>query len=83
VAGLDPDSVSNHKQLQAFINQLRDDLAADPDSWESITLDDYLEAIEAWLHDLEGLYANLGKPWPPRATWEFMAALLVAGKVYE
>jgi hypothetical protein len=83
MALLDSDSVSNHKQLQAFINRLRDDLATNPDSWESVTLDDYLEAIEEWLHSLEGGYANLGRQWPPQATWEFMAAMLLAGKIYE
>ena len=78
-----PGSVSNHKQLQAFINQLRGDLATHPDTWESVTLEDYLEGIEAWLHDLAGLHRNLGKEWPPQATWEFMAAMLLAGKIYE
>ena len=55
MAGPDSESVSNHKWLQAFINRLRDDFATHPDSWESVTLDDHLEAIEAWLHDLDGV----------------------------
>ncbi|MBR5371003.1 MAG: hypothetical protein IK130_02195 [Oscillospiraceae bacterium] len=44
---------------------------------------DYLEALTAWAADSDGYYQNAGKPIPENINWDFIAALLYAGSIYE
>ena len=45
-----------------------------PGGWENWTLDEFLEALEAYAHDIS---------LPPQPTWDDFARLLLAGKGYE
>jgi len=44
--------INSKEDLIRFIRLLRRDLQINKDEWENITLEDYLEAIEAWLNDM-------------------------------
>jgi hypothetical protein len=58
------------------LRDLRRDLRDNPDEWQNHTLEDYLEAIEAWLEDTK-------ERAPHEPTWEFVAGLFAVGKIYE
>jgi hypothetical protein len=52
------------------------------DSWENVTLPEFLEAMGAWLRSYEHAYINMGRPVPDDP-WDVMAAALRAATVYE
>jgi len=45
-----------------------------------ITLEDYLEAMEAWINDMEGF---LNQPLPKVPSWKTIAAILITLSMYE
>lgn len=52
-------------------------------STEYRTLDSFLEALEAWVGDAPGWYANHGQELPADGDWTFMARALSAARFYE
>jgi len=58
------------------LRELRQDLLDHPQDWENHTLSDYLESLQAWLEDTR-------ERVPAEPSWDFIANLLGAGKIYE
>ncbi|KOS66335.1 hypothetical protein AEA09_16415 [Lysinibacillus contaminans] len=52
------ENIKSREDLIKFINHLRKDLQSNSAEWENITLEDYLEAMEAWINDMDGYYLN-------------------------
>lgn len=75
--------VSDFKMLAKFITALRLDMAAHPDSYESITLDDYLEALAAFSDDYDGYCTNKGLDASAPPSWKTFANLIYAAGIYE
>lgn len=69
-----PDVRSNEEFFR-FIEALIDDYGLAGESWENLTIPDFLEAMSAWVKD-KSVSA------PPDA-WELMAKMLYAGSRYE
>ncbi|MCR8630883.1 DUF7660 family protein [Paenibacillus radicis (ex Xue et al. 2023)] len=69
------DAVKTKDDLMIFIQVLRNDLQTNNDEWENITLEHYLESIEAWITDTTSL--------PNEPNWKSLAQIMYAGKVYE
>ena len=68
----------NLNQLSKYLQYLLKDLKKNPDTWENISLEDYLEAITAWLND--GGAKDMGQD----ALSPYQVAnLFYVGKVYE
>ena len=59
------------------VNYLIRDLEENPDSWENITLADYIEAMGRWFEDWCNKYD------PKEASWDLMVGLVMSGKIYE
>lgn len=77
------DSIKTARHLAEFICELRGSLDDGSHVWEHAELGPYLEAMAAWLDDMEGYYQNRNEPVPSRPDWAFMGKLLVAASVYE
>jgi hypothetical protein len=77
------DAIQSRKDLADFVRTLQHDLRNHPDSWENISLDDYLEALAAWVDDMDGYYRNQGRPVPSQPSWKTLAEILLAAKLYE
>jgi len=77
------EKVKTKKELIAFIKALRNDFKSNKDSWQNWTLEAYLESMEAWLNDGDGLLMNTGKKIEELSKWELVATILYAGKIYE
>jgi hypothetical protein len=65
------------------VKDLSRDFEERGDEWENITVPDYLEAISAWVTDMDGVYINEGEPVPTNVPWRFFARVLLAGTDYE
>ncbi|MEB9656614.1 hypothetical protein P4J32_03010, partial [Bacillus cereus] len=46
--------VDSKEKLVEFLFYLQKDFKENKDEWENITLEDYLESLEAWLNDCDG-----------------------------
>jgi hypothetical protein len=75
--------INSREHLADFIDSLRTDLLTHPEKWENATLEEYLEALAAWVRDMDGLYKNLGVPMPEAPDWRLIMAMLRAGRNYE
>lgn len=64
------DDVSSKEMLAAFVHDLRESLLTTPDSWENTTLESFLEALSAWVTDMDGYYINQGISPPNQPTWK-------------
>ena len=77
------DDVRSRDDLVASIRTLRKRIAAEPHRFENTTLDDYLEALAAWIADMDGWSRNHGEVMPDDATWRHVARMLTAAAHYE
>jgi hypothetical protein len=75
--------IRSREDLVAFIRALNKDLRDNPDSWENPTLDQFLEALGAWIADMDGYYINQGKAVPERVDWKIAGEMLMAASMYE
>ncbi|WP_159882785.1 DUF7660 family protein [Paenibacillus puerhi] len=67
--------VKTKDDLAEFIQSLRIDLRTNNDEWQNLTLDQYLESIEAWVKDTSSL--------PEVPNWNILAQIMYVGKSYE
>lgn len=75
--------IKTKQDLCQFVGALRADLAAHPERWENPTLDRFLEAMEAWIEDMESYYRNTGQPPDDPPTWKTFGDILMAAMMYE
>jgi hypothetical protein len=52
-------------------------------SWENSNLESYLEAMQAWIDDMDGYYKNRGTNVPVSNPWQLIADILHAATMYE
>lgn len=67
--------VKSKEDLIAFIHSLQVDLYTNPKDWENPSLENFLEAMGAWMTESERL---TDKP-----DWNSFAQILLAAKIYE
>ena len=80
----DPASISDRNSFCAFTEALAQDLRRNRASWENADLGRFLEALAAYLRDVDGYYANHGiAADPERPTWRLFADVLLGARVYE
>ncbi len=77
------DGICNRGDFIGFVNALRNDLKIHPEEWENSTLDNYFEALSAWIEDMDGYYKNQGLSVPKSPSWKNFAEMLLASKYYE
>jgi hypothetical protein len=80
---IDPWEVASRSDLAAFLEQLAEQAASDPDSIANRDLASYLSGAAGWAADLHGYFLNKGEPVPDEPTWALVAALFAAAAVYE
>lgn len=69
------DSIKNKEDFTKFIGLLRDDYKNNKNDWESWTLEDYLEALEA--------LCDSTKDIDDKPSWKDFALILWNATVYE
>lgn len=76
-------NISNREDLSKFVKALYVDLKNKPETWENATLEHYLEAMAAYIDDIDGKYSNMDKELPMQAVWKLFAEILISAKYYE
>lgn len=76
-------SIRSREDFVAFVRALSKDFKDNPQSWENDNLYRFLEALGAWVEDMDGYYRNQGKPAPQQLDWKTFGDMLMAAKVYE
>lgn len=71
-------NVGSKDDLIQFIKALRNDLEVNQSEWENLSLDHFLESIEAWMEDTKDRGYISDQP-----EWKSLAAILYMGKIYE
>ena len=77
-------SITSRTALAVFVDELRHEVVAHLEGVENATLENYLEALAAYLRDLPGFVQN--NRWPgtaDEASWALIAAVLAGAVVYE
>lgn len=75
--------IKTKDDLILFVLNLVADYRESPNSWENATLDSFLEALAAYLEDIDGFYRNQNREIPDKPTWGYIADLLMGAKYYE
>ena len=76
-------TINSREDLVLFLRALKQDFETNPNAWENINISSYLDAIAAWIEDMDGLYRNQGEEIPTYPTWKLIGAILFAAKFYE
>lgn len=77
------DEVRSSEDLAAFVRRLAEDLRTNPEKWENDKLGSFLEAMSAWIEDMDGYFQNRGEPVPTQPDWKLFARFLSAARFYE
>jgi hypothetical protein len=77
------ESVRSRDDLVEFVKALREDLRDNPECWENADLERFLEALGAWVKDMDGYYRSQGKPVPQQPDWKVVADMLMGASIYE
>ncbi|CCB90253.1 DUF7660 family protein [Simkania negevensis] len=67
----------------SFLKDLRKDYIENCSTWENKDIESFLEAMAAWLEDMDGFYANQGLPVPEKPDWRVFADIFMGAKLYE
>lgn len=77
------EDVNSKDDLACLVDQLRRDLESNPEAWENTDLVSFLEAMSAWLRDMDGYYQNRGELVLTSPTWRTIGEILLASRIYE
>ena len=77
------DQIDSREALVAFLRTLCHDWQQRPAEWENRDLASFLEAMAAWVADMDGYFQNQGERVPEQPTWKTLGQILLAARVYE
>jgi hypothetical protein len=77
------EEIQTREDLASFIIFLRKDLITNTSKWENSDLGSFLEAMSAWIRDMDGYYHNQGKPFSEDQPWKMIGEILFASRMYE
>jgi len=77
------ENVKTRTEFSEFVLALLKDFRDNQASWENQDLPSFLEAMSAWIEDMDGFYANQGKEIQTDIPWQIFADILFASRVYE
>ena len=75
--------IQSRKDFLTFLRALHYHLTERPGEWENRDLGSFLEALAAWVEDMDGFYQNAGEAVPGQPTWKTLGQMLLAARVYE
>src|SRR4051812_44304745 len=73
--------VASKQDFIRLVRELAEQHRQKPQEWENRDLPSYLEALAAWVEDMEGFYANQGQPLPDPPGWGTLGQALLAARV--
>jgi hypothetical protein len=70
-------------EFEGFLTDFVHSLDAEPDHWDNDNLALFLDAMHAWVVDMDGYFLGRGEALPVEASWQLFAQILLAARVYE
>ena len=77
------EAVRSREDLAAVVRSLVRQHADGQGNWENTDLGAYLEALAAWVEDMDGYFLNRGERTPSQPSWKTIAQILAAARIYE
>jgi hypothetical protein len=78
-----PAAANSREERAAFVRDLARTAQRNPEAWVNRDLPSYLEALAAFIGDMDGYFRNQGQDPPSRPDWSLIAKMLLAASVYE
>ncbi len=78
-----PENIETREDLVKFIGVLANESSSSSKNWENDDLPSFLEAMAAWIEDMDGYYQNKGEPMPSQPSWKTIGEILKAATRYE
>jgi len=78
-------NVKDRQSFLEFIEALKNEFRNNPESFENCAIDNFLDAIQAWVHDKhKWQIANNKNDYKlDNPDWMTIASMFLAGKIYE
>ena len=77
------DQIHSREEFVAFVRDLSKDFRDNNATWDNDTVELYLDALAAWVADMDGYYKNTGESAPIDINWKFIAMIINVAKYYE
>jgi hypothetical protein len=77
------EKIKTKEELADFVEKLRMSLNVAPVEWENPSLERFLEAMEAWIREIDRCAKNMSDKDISNPSWSTFAKILYAAKVYE
>jgi hypothetical protein len=74
------EKIQTRDDLALFIQHLIRDFRTCPERWENTSLEAYLEAVAAWINDMDGYYRHRGETIPRHLTRRHVGEILLAAE---
>ena len=78
-----PEKIATREDLVKFVETLASESSSASKNWENKDLSSFLEAMAAWIEDMDGYYQNKGEPMPNQPSWKTIGEILKAATMYE
>lgn len=76
--------ITDRQTFIKFLELLRQDFLDNPESWESKTIPEFLEALSGYTEDIQGYYDNMKLDVnSDTANWSTFADIFKGAKIYE
>lgn len=77
-------NVNSRSSFAEFVELLSNDYRANPEKWEHVKIESFLEAISRYARDIQGYYDNTGQNTDANVpAWKTFADILRGGLIYE
>jgi hypothetical protein len=78
------EKIQNKEDFVRFLQLYFRDFQMNRNNWENNSLEYFLEAMAAWVDDMDGFYKQEGKEFDPeKPTWKNFGEILLATRMYE
>lgn len=78
------EDIHSRSEFVRFLENFRAEFQTN--DFENTTLENFLEAMQSWIEDMDGYYQNMGKPeclGEETLTWQMLVDILEAARIYE
>lgn len=75
--------IKTKENLASFLHLISADYKDNPSEWSNADLPSFLEAMAAWVEDMDGYYLNKNQNPPTQPAWKTLAEIIAAARSYE
>lgn len=79
----DVSEIRSRLDFADYVDQLRAELTDKSIEWQNEDLESFLEAMSAWVRDMDGVYRNRVEEVPQDVPWDVFAQILLSASACE